>query len=974
MIRSTPHSRGDQSMYYIVVTTHAALLLYKRNSPYAPVPPGEISKLKELTREEKDLIAHFSHGPTLVHPIEELFVGLERTKLPIAYSPWEFQKEHYLTISRKEKLETALHLRRVITARGTQETFYLSLLSTPNPTHADKPLIVRGEHVLFFGEHTLSLSRLPEPLSTVLSKIRKAPIFPFGDQARQEPYQHVIEGVYLGQLDMLMQQLREHTDLTLDPALAKLTIAPPPKLVLAAMHDSDPVLGERFTLTPMLDWGHVREDISATYYRSSAGGKVHIARRAAHMHYITEDAKGRLTLTLIPSQRAEQFYRLLFLNAKTLGLSPALECRLSGEKRINLYFMETWNSVIEFAHTHDITLTMNNSELSNEHAVFRADFSVQLSEKDNELSFDVACYVGDQKVNIDALRAFIEEGGTHLILDNGTSVQIDNHSELARFVRMLRSFHQKAGTFTGKLYHAPELKYVMTCSSHYNNRCADSFQMFMTHAENGTPIRAPRIPEHLETIMRPYQKEGVAWLEFLRSYRFGGILADDMGLGKTLQALAFLSLHKTPGKPHLVICPKTLIYNWASEAKRFTPDLNIVTVDGTQAERSKEHRKIKDADIVITSYSALLADAAWHLGPQAQYDYVLLDEAQYIKNHTSKTSMLVKRLNAEYRLALTGTPLENNVMEVWSIMDFLMPGFLGGYKEFTDRYSKPIMLGSDTHTLEQLRKKISVFMLRRTKQEVLKELPEKIEQQTAVPLSADQRILYAEILAQVKKDIETVVAAQGFARSRIHILSGLMKLRQVCNHPALLLPEDDPTRDDVTSAKLDLALELIDEAIAPNTSDLEKPHKVLVFSQFTGMLDLVSKSLKDKGVGHMILTGKTQRRGELVDAFNVSQKDHVFLISTKAGGTGLNLASADTVIVIDPWWNPSVERQAIDRAHRIGQTRTVNVYRLITAGTIEEKIQALQAKKKDLFDAIVNETGASLSALTWDDVKSLFSE
>jgi SNF2 family DNA or RNA helicase len=201
-----------------------------------------------------------------------------------------------------------------------------------------------------------------------------------------------------------------------------------------------------------------------------------------------------------------------------------------------------------------------------------------------------------------------------------------------------------------------------------------------------------------------------------------------------------------------------------------------------------------------------------------------------------------------------------------------------------------------------------------------------------------------------------------------------MKLRQVCNHPALLLPEDDPTRNDVTSAKLDLALELIEEAIAPNTSGLEKPHKVLVFSQFTGMLDLVSKALKEKEIEHLILTGKTQKRGELVESFNTSATQHVFLISTKAGGTGLNLASADTVIVIDPWWNPSVERQAIDRAHRIGQTRTVNVYRLITAGTIEEKIQALQAKKKDLFDAIINETGASLSALTWEDVKNLFSE
>lgn len=973
MVRGIQHREKNEALYYFVITPQAAILLYKRNSPYAPVSPSDIARLNELSSDDKEILAHFAHGPTLVHTLPKLFLALEHTALPIAYSAWDFQKGNILKLSQKIKLDLELTMRRVITARGSQESFMLNLKSLPAATHAERPLLVRGDHALFFGEQTLSLHQFADPLATLLSRIRRAPSFPFSGGDKTPLLQTPIEGVFLGQLQNLIDQLKERAHLTLDQALAKLTIAGAPSLTLTAIHDVDPILGERLSITPHLDWGHVREDISATYYRSTAGGKVHIARRAAHAHYITEQ-NGKLILTLVDSSRAEHFYKLLFLNAKQLGLSASLECRLSGEKRISTYFRETWPEVLAFAHKHGITVTLNNNTLSDEHALFRADFAVEMNAESDELSFDVACYIGDQRISIETLRSFVESGSSHLMLENGTSVQIDNSGELARFIRMLRSFRSREESFVGKLHHAPELKYIMTCSPHYNSRCADSFKQFTEQAEHGTPMKPPVIPEHLEPILRPYQKEGIAWLDFLRSYRFGGILADDMGLGKTLQALAFLSMHRESKKPHLVVCPKTLIYNWACEAAKFTPQMKVVTIDGTASDRAEAHELSQKADLVITSYSALLADKEWHSKATTMYDYVVLDEAQFIKNHASKTAMLVKKLNAEYRLALTGTPLENNVTEIWSIMDFLMPGFLGHHNDFIDRYAKPIMQTNDTFALEQLRRKITVFMLRRTKQEVLKELPPKIEQHAPVALSPDQRILYSEILAQVRNSIESTVEANGFARSYIHILSGLMKLRQVCNHPALLLAENDPMRKEATSSKMDLAIELIDEALAGNSSNDEQPHKVLVFSQFTGMLDLLGAELKAKGTPFITLTGKTQNRQELVEKFNKDKETCVFLISTKAGGTGLNLASADTVIVIDPWWNPSVERQAIDRAHRIGQTRSVNVYKLITTGTIEEKIQALQSKKKDLFDALVNETGSTLSKLTWDDVRSLFAD
>jgi len=346
-----------------------------------------------------------------------------------------------------------------------------------------------------------------------------------------------------------------------------------------------------------------------------------------------------------------------------------------------------------------------------------------------------------------------------------------------------------------------------------------------------------------------------------------------------------------------------------------------------------------------------------------KFNYCVLDEAQFIKNHATKNAQIVKKINADYRLALTGTPLENSVSEIWSIFDFLMPGFLGSYNSFARKFQNPIMKYSDAPALKNLREKTECFMLRRAKSEVLKELPPKVEQFSHCHLEKAQNILYQEILANVKSEIFETVKNKGFNKSRIHILAGLMKLRQVCNHPVLLLKDEDHTKYE--SAKLNMFLELIDEIVGGK-------NKVLVFSQFTKMLDILAKELDKNNISYSYLSGKTKKRQELVDDFNKNEDKQVFLISLKAGGTGLNLTSANNVIIFDPWWNPSVENQAIDRTHRIGQKKSVNVYRLITKGTIEERIVKLQDKKKFLFDNLVGESKDLFTKLTWDDIKELF--
>jgi SNF2 family DNA or RNA helicase len=477
-----------------------------------------------------------------------------------------------------------------------------------------------------------------------------------------------------------------------------------------------------------------------------------------------------------------------------------------------------------------------------------------------------------------------------------------------------------------------------------------------------TQIDAIAKPRSLKANLRPYQKEGFSWLVFLHELNAGGILADDMGLGKTVQTIAMLlwlkSKHKDDKLLHLVIAPTSVVPNWQLEVEKFGPSLKAVVWHGP--DRHANADQLADADILITSYALMRRDEEF-LG-NLKFHYVILDEAQHIKNPLSATARAVKKLKSDRRLALTGTPIENRLSEIWSIFDFVSPGLLGDLGRFEEKFARPIDRG-DQNAAQKLRAAIHRFVLRRTKTEVAKDLPPKIEQDIIVPLADEQSRLYKQILRQVRDSVLSEVEKQGVAKTQIQILAALTRLRQVACDPRLM-KLDGPWNEEL-SGKLSALREIMQEAVAGG-------HRVLIFSQFVEMLKLIKSLLEADGITYEWLTGDTKDRQARVEHFNTDDTVSAFLISLKAGGTGLNLTGADTVIHFDPWWNPAVEDQATDRAHRIGQKRTVSVYRLIAKDSVEEKILQLSAKKRELVTNVLN-TEAPMKGLTKQDLDDLFS-
>jgi superfamily II DNA or RNA helicase len=467
----------------------------------------------------------------------------------------------------------------------------------------------------------------------------------------------------------------------------------------------------------------------------------------------------------------------------------------------------------------------------------------------------------------------------------------------------------------------------------------------------------------LEEVLRPYQRQGVAWLQFLRENKFGGILADEMGLGKTLQTLAFLhSCHanrKLAG-PVLIVCPTSLVFNWVAEAKKFTPGLKTVALHGTG--RHSRFEDIAKSDLVITSYALIRRDAEKYR--EFEFDTLVLDEAQHIKNRQTQNSQAVKAVKANYRVVLTGTPMENSVLDLWSIFDFLMPGYLGSATDFRERYEQPITRDKDEAVQARLGRRLRPFILRRLKAEVAKDLPAKLEQVSYCELTDDQAELYQQVLAVSRKEVMDAVGAQGVAKSKMIVLNALLRLRQICCDPRLLKMEQAEFTDD-SSGKLAMFGELLEEA-------MDGGHRVLVFSQFTTMLALLKDRLTAEKIEFCYLDGSTTNRGAVVEKFQGNAGIPVFLISLKAGGVGLTLTGADTVVHFDPWWNPAVEDQATDRAHRIGQTRVVTSYKLIARGTVEEKILALQQKKRAIIKATLGGEETLADNLTWEEIQGLF--
>jgi superfamily II DNA or RNA helicase len=468
-------------------------------------------------------------------------------------------------------------------------------------------------------------------------------------------------------------------------------------------------------------------------------------------------------------------------------------------------------------------------------------------------------------------------------------------------------------------------------------------------------------PATLETELRDYQLQGLAWLQFLREYGFGGVLADDMGLGKTVQLLAHLLTEQAAGRldrPSLVVAPTSVIFNWRNEAARFAPTLRVLLLHGPQ--RASGFERIAEHDLVLTSYALLprdievLAAQPWHV--------LALDEAQAVKNAKARASQAARRLQARQRLALTGTPVENHLGELWAQFDFLMPGLLGSERQFRRLFRAPIEKHADVERQAALNRRIAPFLLRRTKDGVVRELPPKTEMVHSIELDDSQRDLYETLRAAMQSRVQAALQLRGFAQSRIDILDALLKLRQVCCDPRLVkLPGAARAR---SSAKLQALLSMLDEL-------LDEGRRVLVFSQFTSMLDLIEAELRRRRWRWERLSGESKNRGERVERFQRGDVP-LFLLSLKAGGVGLNLTAADTVIHYDPWWNPAAEDQATDRAYRIGQDKPVFVYKLIAQGTVEERMQVMQAKKRALADALYDDSGAAAAQFDTEDLAELF--
>lgn len=469
-----------------------------------------------------------------------------------------------------------------------------------------------------------------------------------------------------------------------------------------------------------------------------------------------------------------------------------------------------------------------------------------------------------------------------------------------------------------------------------------------------------KIPDGIHASLRPYQITGYKWLKTLALNNLGGILADDMGLGKTLQAIVYITscVAEDDKKPHLIVCPSSLVYNWQSEIEKFGPMLKTIVVSGLPENRKQMIEDYRNVNVLITSYPLIRRDIEHY--EKILFDTMFIDEAQYIKNPNSLNAKSVKKIAASHRFALTGTPIENSLSELWSIFDYIMPNYLFSHTRFANRFEKPI-LRDEKQVLNDLGKRIHPFILRRMKKEVLKELPEKFETKMVTELTERQKKIYLSYMDEIKEELGSKIKDNSIRQNQMQILAALTRLRQICCHPSTFIDNYKGG-----SGKLDLLMELIPEA-------LMNDHRILIFSQFTSMLKIIEEELKLREISYFYMEGSTppELRNDYVKRFNEGEGS-IFLISLKAGGTGLNLTGADTVIHYDPWWNPAVEEQATDRAYRIGQVNAVHVIKLLSKGTIEEKIIKLQEKKRELSDSIIQSKEVFINKLTKEELEDIF--
>jgi non-specific serine/threonine protein kinase len=573
--------------------------------------------------------------------------------------------------------------------------------------------------------------------------------------------------------------------------------------------------------------------------------------------------------------------------------------------------------------------------------------------------FDVkaTAHYGDQEVSLHDIRRALRKQERFIKLADGSIGQIPEEW-LNKYKKLFDLAEETGEGLRVRDYHLPLVDTLLADAD--LSQIPEDFNRRRAFLKQFDKIKPQPVPQGFTGELRPYQKAGLDWLHFLNEYGFGGCLADDMGLGKTIQALVFLQSLKEQGKRKtaaLLVVPKSLIANWQRESERFTPGLRILEFVGNT--RKKDISIFDQYDIILTTYGTMLRDIEFLRG--YQFDYAILDESQNIKNPLAQSSKAARLLNASHRLVMTGTPVENNTFELWSQFAFLNPGLLGSIEYFKREFATPIESRASEESALLLRKLVYPFILRRTKKQVAPELPERTERVIYTDFEAPQRKIYNQTRDYYRGMLLGMIEKDGINDVRMKILEGLLRLRQVCIHPSLIDPN---YRGE--AAKFEVLLNTLETLQAEG-------HKALIFSQFVQSLQLLRKELDQRAIRYTYLDGQTAHRQKQVDAFQNDASIPFFLISLKAGGVGLNLTAADYVIHLDPWWNPAVEMQAADRAHRIGQDKPVFVYKIITRGTVEEKILQLQEHKKELVDQIISAEGSFFKAITKEDVKVLFS-
>lgn len=550
-------------------------------------------------------------------------------------------------------------------------------------------------------------------------------------------------------------------------------------------------------------------------------------------------------------------------------------------------------------------------------------------------------------------------------LKDGTFISLDEKGmdEIASLLEQLDVEEENIdaeGKISLPTYQALYLDQILDDFSQIEYEKSGSYEELLTHILEPTSVEIT-VPESVHAELRPYQVVGYKWLCTLAQNRLGGILADDMGLGKTLQTITYIvnCIEQEPDAVFMVVSPTSLVFNWQEEFEKFAPHVKVLIVEGTPEERQEQINSAKNYHVILTSYPLIRRDIAHY--EQYEFHTMFIDEGQFIKNPQSQNAKSVKQIQARHKFALTGTPIENSLSELWSLFDFIMPDYLYSHNKFVERFEKPIMKESSKSTLDDLGKHIEPFILRRMKSEVLKDLPDKIESKMMAEMTEEQEKVYQAYLENIRQEITAEINKNGLEKSRIQILAALTRLRQICCHPSTFISNYDGE-----SGKLKLLMQVVSDI-------LENGHRILIFSQFTSMLEIIAEELKKQEIDHFYLSGTTKlkERQDYVTRFNEGEGS-IFLISLKAGGTGLNLVGADVVIHYDPWWNPAVEEQATDRAYRIGQKKSVQVIRLLTKNTIEEKIDKLQKRKKQLSDSVIKSKEVFINQLSREELEELF--